>query len=242
MEVLPRRCVQIAKRELLFMGPVGLVMYLGGVFFINRQCPSTAMTVMAEVGERMVAENVSSGGPGPEAWWPGRHSRTPASWGTAGSARPGTVAAGPPGGRGPQPHLSGRLSPYSSRCGCTPRAHATTTATCCLSRKVPSTWRSRLRYGPPGRQGGCWSRRPQAEGDWPAGLELRAPRDRPPGGRQGLSTLPAAGPWPASEGPSGPSPALRVEAGAWPGPVASWGNAGAGAPCTCCRSSRTPTL
>lgn len=47
------------------MGPVGLVMYLGGVFFINRQCPSTAMTVMAEVGERMVAENVSSGGPGP---------------------------------------------------------------------------------------------------------------------------------------------------------------------------------
>nr|KAF6482942.1 1-acylglycerol-3-phosphate O-acyltransferase 2 [Rousettus aegyptiacus] len=58
MEVLPRRCVQIAKRELLFMGPVGLVMYLGGVFFINRQCPSTAMTVMAEVGERMVAENV----------------------------------------------------------------------------------------------------------------------------------------------------------------------------------------
>lgn len=65
MEVLPRRCVQIAKRELLFMGPVGLVMYLGGVFFINRQCPSTAMTVMAEVGERMVAENVSSGGPGP---------------------------------------------------------------------------------------------------------------------------------------------------------------------------------
>ncbi|XP_016008572.1 1-acyl-sn-glycerol-3-phosphate acyltransferase beta [Rousettus aegyptiacus] len=58
MEVLPRRCVQIAKRELLFMGPVGLVMYLGGVFFINRQCPSTAMTVMAEVGERMVAENL----------------------------------------------------------------------------------------------------------------------------------------------------------------------------------------
>ncbi|XP_036116310.1 1-acyl-sn-glycerol-3-phosphate acyltransferase beta [Molossus molossus] len=58
MEILPERCVQIAKRELLFMGPVGLIMYLGGVFFINRQRSSTAMTVMAEVGERMVQENL----------------------------------------------------------------------------------------------------------------------------------------------------------------------------------------
>lgn len=58
MEILPERCVQIAKRELLFMGPVGLIMYLGGVFFINRQRSKTAMTVMAEVGERMVRENL----------------------------------------------------------------------------------------------------------------------------------------------------------------------------------------
>ncbi|KAM9206618.1 1-acyl-sn-glycerol-3-phosphate acyltransferase beta isoform 1-T1 [Dugong dugon] len=58
METLPKRCVQIAKRELLFWGPVGLVMYLGGVFFINRQRSSTAVTVMAEVGERMVRENL----------------------------------------------------------------------------------------------------------------------------------------------------------------------------------------
>ncbi|XP_004714575.2 1-acyl-sn-glycerol-3-phosphate acyltransferase beta [Echinops telfairi] len=58
MEVLPRRCVQIAKRELLFLGPVGLIMYLGGVIFINRQRSSTAMSVMAEVGQRMVQENL----------------------------------------------------------------------------------------------------------------------------------------------------------------------------------------
>ncbi|KAF6326884.1 1-acylglycerol-3-phosphate O-acyltransferase 2 [Rhinolophus ferrumequinum] len=58
METLPRRCVQIAKRELLFTGPVGLIMYLGGVIFINRQRSRTAMTVMADVGERMVSENV----------------------------------------------------------------------------------------------------------------------------------------------------------------------------------------
>ncbi|XP_043422656.1 1-acyl-sn-glycerol-3-phosphate acyltransferase beta isoform X1 [Prionailurus bengalensis] len=58
MEALPKRCVQIAKRELLFMGPVGLIMYLGGVFFINRQRSRTAMTVMADVGKRMVRENL----------------------------------------------------------------------------------------------------------------------------------------------------------------------------------------
>ncbi|XP_062937863.1 1-acyl-sn-glycerol-3-phosphate acyltransferase beta isoform X2 [Cynocephalus volans] len=58
MEILPKRCVQIAKRELLFMGPVGLIMYLGGVFFINRQRSSTAVTVMANLGERMVRENL----------------------------------------------------------------------------------------------------------------------------------------------------------------------------------------
>ncbi|XP_055206138.2 1-acyl-sn-glycerol-3-phosphate acyltransferase beta isoform X1 [Gorilla gorilla gorilla] len=78
MEVLPERCVQIAKRELLFLGPVGLIMYLGGVFFINRQRSSTAMTVMADLGERMVRENVGShascfakwGFLGGEAAWP----------------------------------------------------------------------------------------------------------------------------------------------------------------------------
>ncbi|XP_040819196.1 1-acyl-sn-glycerol-3-phosphate acyltransferase beta isoform X1 [Ochotona curzoniae] len=58
MEVLPRRCVQVAKRELLFLGPVGLVMYLGGVFFISRQQSSTAISVMADLSERMVRENL----------------------------------------------------------------------------------------------------------------------------------------------------------------------------------------
>lgn len=61
MEALPERCVQIAKRELIFLGPVGLIMYLGGIFFINRQHSKTAMTVMADVGKRMVRENVSVG-------------------------------------------------------------------------------------------------------------------------------------------------------------------------------------
>ncbi|XP_003516155.3 1-acyl-sn-glycerol-3-phosphate acyltransferase beta isoform X2, partial [Cricetulus griseus] len=59
MEILPKRCVQIAKRELLFTGPVGLIMYLGGVYFINRQRARTAMTLMADLGDLMVKENVS---------------------------------------------------------------------------------------------------------------------------------------------------------------------------------------
>ncbi|XP_029423597.1 1-acyl-sn-glycerol-3-phosphate acyltransferase beta isoform X2 [Nannospalax galili] len=58
MEILPERCVQIAKRELLFTGPVGLIMYLGGVYFINRQRAKTAMTLMADLGELMVKDNV----------------------------------------------------------------------------------------------------------------------------------------------------------------------------------------
>lgn len=61
MEILPKRCVQIAKRELLFTGPVGLIMYLGGVYFINRQRARTAMSLMADLGDLMVKDNVSIG-------------------------------------------------------------------------------------------------------------------------------------------------------------------------------------
>ncbi|XP_027725276.1 1-acyl-sn-glycerol-3-phosphate acyltransferase beta [Vombatus ursinus] len=58
MEVLPRNCIQIAKRELFYMGPVGLIMYLGGVIFINRKRTSAAMSAMEEVGNTLVQENL----------------------------------------------------------------------------------------------------------------------------------------------------------------------------------------
>ncbi|XP_074066822.1 1-acyl-sn-glycerol-3-phosphate acyltransferase beta isoform X1 [Macrotis lagotis] len=58
MEILPKNCIQIAKRELLYTGPVGLIMYLGGVIFINRKRTSTAMSAMEEVGNTLVKENV----------------------------------------------------------------------------------------------------------------------------------------------------------------------------------------
>ncbi|XP_074066823.1 1-acyl-sn-glycerol-3-phosphate acyltransferase beta isoform X2 [Macrotis lagotis] len=58
MEILPKNCIQIAKRELLYTGPVGLIMYLGGVIFINRKRTSTAMSAMEEVGNTLVKENL----------------------------------------------------------------------------------------------------------------------------------------------------------------------------------------
>lgn len=105
MEVLPTRCVQIAKQELLFLGPVGLIMYLGGVIFINRQRSKTAMGVMAEVGERMVSENVSAGAPGgarpPAPPGAGQQSEWPRRWllgqdsGLPGAALPQLPALSP---------------------------------------------------------------------------------------------------------------------------------------------------
>lgn len=59
MEVLPDNCVQVGKKELMYMGSVGLIMYLGGVIFINRKSTSSAKMVMSEVAKTMVAENVS---------------------------------------------------------------------------------------------------------------------------------------------------------------------------------------
>ncbi|NWU43509.1 PLCB acyltransferase, partial [Hylia prasina] len=58
MEILPDNCVQVAKKELMYMGSVGLITYLGGVIFINRKSTSSAKMVMAEVAKTMVAENV----------------------------------------------------------------------------------------------------------------------------------------------------------------------------------------
>nr|XP_042710296.1 1-acyl-sn-glycerol-3-phosphate acyltransferase beta isoform X2 [Chrysemys picta bellii] len=58
MEILPDNCVQIGKKELLYTGPVGLIMYLGGVIFINRKSTSNAKTVMSGVAQTMLDENV----------------------------------------------------------------------------------------------------------------------------------------------------------------------------------------
>lgn len=78
MEVLPDRCVPIAKRELLYMGTVGLACWLGGIIFINRQKTDDAISVMAEAARTMLREDVSP--PGGQGVGAGRESWV-GSWG-----------------------------------------------------------------------------------------------------------------------------------------------------------------
>ncbi|XP_069465693.1 1-acyl-sn-glycerol-3-phosphate acyltransferase beta isoform X2 [Ambystoma mexicanum] len=58
MEILPDRCVQIAKKALIFAGSVGLITYLGGVIYINKKRTTDAKKVMEEVGEVMMKDNL----------------------------------------------------------------------------------------------------------------------------------------------------------------------------------------
>ncbi|XP_075026804.1 1-acyl-sn-glycerol-3-phosphate acyltransferase beta isoform X2 [Calonectris borealis] len=58
MEVLPDDCVQVGKKELMYAGTVGLIIYLGGVIFINRKSTTSAKMVMAEVAKTMATDNV----------------------------------------------------------------------------------------------------------------------------------------------------------------------------------------
>ncbi|XP_042193550.1 1-acyl-sn-glycerol-3-phosphate acyltransferase beta [Callorhinchus milii] len=58
MEILPDRCVAIAKKELMYAGTVGLVCWLTGIVFINRQKKSDAKSVMSEAAQTMLKEDV----------------------------------------------------------------------------------------------------------------------------------------------------------------------------------------
>lgn len=58
MEVLPDRCVPIAKRELLYMGAVGAACWLGGIIFIDRKRTRDAISVMAEAAHTMLSQDV----------------------------------------------------------------------------------------------------------------------------------------------------------------------------------------
>ncbi|XP_054834960.1 1-acyl-sn-glycerol-3-phosphate acyltransferase alpha isoform X1 [Eublepharis macularius] len=58
MEVLPDRCVPIAKKELMYMGTVGLACWLGGIIFINRKKTDDAISVMSEAAQTMQREDV----------------------------------------------------------------------------------------------------------------------------------------------------------------------------------------
>lgn len=58
MEILPGRCVPIAKRELMYAGTAGLACWLAGVIFINRKKTDDAISVMTEAAETMLKEDV----------------------------------------------------------------------------------------------------------------------------------------------------------------------------------------
>lgn len=58
MEILPNRCVPIAKKELIYMGTVGLACWLGGIIFINRKKTDDAISVMSEAAHTMLREDV----------------------------------------------------------------------------------------------------------------------------------------------------------------------------------------
>ncbi|XP_018422575.1 PREDICTED: 1-acyl-sn-glycerol-3-phosphate acyltransferase alpha-like [Nanorana parkeri] len=58
MEILPGRCVPIAKRELMYAGTASLACWLAGVIFINRKKTDDAISVMTEAEETMLKEDV----------------------------------------------------------------------------------------------------------------------------------------------------------------------------------------
>ncbi|NXM40715.1 PLCA acyltransferase, partial [Gymnorhina tibicen] len=58
VEVIPERCVPIAKRELLYLGTVGWACWLSGVIFIDRHRRDAAVEVISRTAGTMRRENV----------------------------------------------------------------------------------------------------------------------------------------------------------------------------------------
>ncbi|NXA68935.1 PLCA acyltransferase, partial [Mohoua ochrocephala] len=58
VEVIPERCVPIAKRELLYLGTVGWACWLSGIIFIDRHRRDAAIEVISHAASTMRRENV----------------------------------------------------------------------------------------------------------------------------------------------------------------------------------------
>ncbi|NWQ90626.1 PLCA acyltransferase, partial [Burhinus bistriatus] len=58
VEVIPDRCVPIAKKELLYLGTVGWACWLSGIIFIDRHKREDAINVMSQTARTMRHENV----------------------------------------------------------------------------------------------------------------------------------------------------------------------------------------
>uniref|UniRef100_A0A8B9BQ54 1-acyl-sn-glycerol-3-phosphate acyltransferase n=1 Tax=Anser brachyrhynchus TaxID=132585 RepID=A0A8B9BQ54_9AVES len=57
MEILPSRCVAIAKKEILYMGTFGLACWLAGLIFIDRKKREESITTLTEVAHSMHKDN-----------------------------------------------------------------------------------------------------------------------------------------------------------------------------------------
>ncbi|NXI35585.1 PLCA acyltransferase, partial [Galbula dea] len=58
VEVIPERCVPVAKKELMYMGTVGLACWLSGMIFIDRHKREDAISVITQTARTMRRENV----------------------------------------------------------------------------------------------------------------------------------------------------------------------------------------
>ncbi|NXC54283.1 PLCA acyltransferase, partial [Aleadryas rufinucha] len=58
MDILPRRCVPIAKKEVLYMGTFGLACWLSGVIFIDRKNREESIGTLTEVAHCLHKDNL----------------------------------------------------------------------------------------------------------------------------------------------------------------------------------------
>ncbi|NWT94213.1 PLCA acyltransferase, partial [Urocynchramus pylzowi] len=58
VEVIPERCVPIAKRELLYLGTVGWACWLSGIIFIDRHRRDAAIEVITRTASALRHQNV----------------------------------------------------------------------------------------------------------------------------------------------------------------------------------------
>uniref|UniRef100_A0A8C5TNP6 1-acyl-sn-glycerol-3-phosphate acyltransferase n=1 Tax=Malurus cyaneus samueli TaxID=2593467 RepID=A0A8C5TNP6_9PASS len=58
MEILPKRCVPIAKKEILYMGTFGLACWLAGIIFIDRKRREESISTLTEVAQSLHKDNL----------------------------------------------------------------------------------------------------------------------------------------------------------------------------------------
>ncbi|XP_077169751.1 1-acyl-sn-glycerol-3-phosphate acyltransferase alpha-like [Paroedura picta] len=58
MEIIPDRCAPVAKKEVLYLGPVGYACWLSGMIFIDRRKKEEARAILRQAADNMHRENM----------------------------------------------------------------------------------------------------------------------------------------------------------------------------------------